>query len=711
MSISASLNFSGRHKLPVVLQTEAAECGLACLAMVSSFYGHRIDLATLRGKHSISLRGATLVELVKIAAHLDLQTRAVKADLDQLAKLTLPAVLHWDFNHFVVLTEFKWDRIMVHDPARGVRKLTMSEFSKHYTGVALELWPSQKFTAKDERQKIRIGRLFGKIHGIGATITKIFLLAGALEVFAIISPFFMQLVVDSAIVSEDRDLLTVLGTGFLLLALIQVLITGFRSWVVMVLGTTLNLRLLSNLFNHLLRLPINYFEKRHLGDVVSRFESVNVIQRTLTTSFLEAIIDGVMVMVTFVMMVIYSWKLSLIVLIAGVLYAILRFSLYQPLLQASEEQILHSAKQQSSFLETVRGIQSVKLFNRQYHRSNLFQNLAVDNFNAGINIQKLNILYKSLNGSIFGIENIGVIWIGALQVLDGGFSVGMLFAFIAYKQQFASRIISLIEKSIEFRMLGLHTNRVADIVTTEPESCRLIDTVNDLSGCLDIEVNALGFRYSDSDPMVFENLNFTINEGESVAIVGSSGCGKTTLVKVMLGLLTATQGDILIGGHKISQLSQFQFRELVGTVMQEDQLFAGSLADNISFFDEQTDLARIEECGRLASIHEDISAMPMGYNTLVGDMGTILSGGQKQRVLLARALYKKPKILILDEATSHLDVNNEKLVNEAVKQLKLTRIIIAHRPETIATVDRVITMQPYAPNPIESKLKERNVCT
>jgi ATP-binding cassette subfamily B protein RaxB len=266
----------------------------------------------------------------------------------------------------------------------------------------------------------------------------------------------------------------------------------------------------------------------------------------------------------------------------------------------------------------------------------------------------------------------------------------MLFAFISYKQQFASRIISFIEKGIEFRMLGLHTERVADIALTEPEAEDIAESFNVYPARASIEVRNLSFRYAESDPFVLKNVDLKIEEGEVVATVGPSGCGKTTLLKVLLGLLPPTEGEVLIGGVSISHLGVKRYRDMIGTVMQEDQLFAGSIAENICFFDPEPDQTWITDCAQRAAVHDDIMGMPMRYETLIGDMGTALSGGQKQRVLLARALYKRPKILFLDEATSHLDVAREKLVNNAIRQLKLTRVIIAHRPETISSADRVI---------------------
>ena len=688
------LSFSGRRATPVILQTEAAECGLACLAMVAARHGHRSDLASLRSRFSISLKGATLVHLMQIAQRLELAARALKVELSHIGQLSLPAVLHWDFNHFVVLVEVRGDQTVIHDPALGRRVLSLEQLSRHFTGVALELTPTPSFAPRVESRRLRFSQLVGRLPGLGGALGQILALAAVLEVFAIVAPFFMQLVVDQALVAADRDLLAVLGIGFLLLALLQVGVTALRSWAMMVLGTTLNLTLVTRLFRHLLRLPVSFFERRHLGDIVSRFESLSVIQRTLTTGFLEALIDGVMAIVTLIVMVWYSGTLALVVVGAAALYGLLRLALYRPLRQASEEQIVRLARQQSNFLETVRGVQSVKLFNRQLQRGAVHQNLLVDQFNAGVRVQRLQMLHRALNGALFGAENVAVIWLGAQLVLDGGFSIGMLFAFTAYKHQFVTRVSALVEKGIEFRMLGLHTDRVADVALApaEPDDAGATEAPADGA----IELRGVSFRYSDADPPVLHDVNLRIEAGESVAITGPSGCGKTTLAKIILGLLEPSAGEVLVGGISLRRFGASAHRERVAAVMQDDQLFAGSLADNIAFFDAAPDHDRIQACAQAAAVHAEIAAMPMGYNTLVGDMGTVLSGGQKQRVLLARALYRKPRLLVLDEATSHLDVTREWQVNEAIRQLELTRIIIAHRPETIASCERVVVLGPGA---------------
>ena len=686
----------GAHRVPMVLQTEAAECALACLAMVAAAHGHCTDLPTLRQRFSLSLKGATMADLVCMAGDLKLNPRALRAEPEQLSQLALPCVLHWDLNHFLVLTEVRGNVATLHDPARGVRRMKLDELSRHFTGIALELTPAADFTPKVERQTVTLKQLLGPVRGLKRSLLQIFVLAAGLEAFVLLSPFFLQWVVDGVLVSADRDLLVTLGLGFGLLVLLQVGTAAIRSWAVLHLSATLNLQWLGNVFAHLMRLPVAWFEKRHTGDIWSRFAAVQQIQKTLTTHFIEALLDGLLVVATLAMLLFYSATLTAIVLGAVAAYAALRWAFFRPLREATEEALVHEARQSSHFLESLRGVQSIKLFNRQADRQARFMNRVVDTMNADIATRKLELLFSVLHRLLFGVERVAVVWLGALLVMEQQFSVGMLFAFVAFKEQFTQRVSALIDKSVELRMLRLQGERLADIVLAVPEDVGLPQLGGAYRAAAEppprIEVRNVSFRYADGEPEVLRGLNFVIEPGESVAIVGPSGCGKTTLLKLMLGIHAPASGELRMGGVPLAQLGLARWRDLVGTVMQDDALLAGSVADNICFFDDAPEIGWIIECARMASVHDEVEAMPMGYHTLIGDMGGSLSGGQKQRLLLARALYKRPRILLLDEATSALDVDRERLVNQQVRQLQLTRVIVAHRPETIATASRVIVL-------------------
>jgi len=675
------------------LQSEAAECGLASLAMVAGHYGHCLGLRSLRQRFPLSLKGANLARLIDVANKLGFTSRPLKLELDDLRKLRTPCILHWDLSHFVVLAKAGRRRVTILDPAFGKRRLGYSEVSKHFTGVALELEPGNDFKPAKAAPAVSIRQLTGPIRGLWRTLALILIISVALQVFTVLGPLYLQWVVDQVLVSGNRELLTVVGIGFGLLVLLQVGTHLLRGLVVVFLSNRLVFQWMGNVFNHLLHLPLDFFEKRHLGDVVSRMESVRAIQRTLSTSFVEAIIDGLMAIVTLGMMLLYSWKLALVTLLAVVVYLGLRALLFRAMRRGTEKQLVAAAHQQSHLFESVRGMQSVKVAGCEDMRNAGYLNRLNETVNQELWLGKLGIGFTSANQLIFGIERIAVIWIGAVLALQNVFSVGMLMAYLAYKDQFSRRIGGLIDKWIEFRMLRLHGERLADIVMAPPESD--LEQTFEAPAPADtrIEVRKLSFRYAEGEPWVLKDCSFSVQPGESVAVMGSSGCGKSTLVKLMLGLLRPTDGKIEVGGLDIHKLGAHNFRANVGAVMQDDQLFAGSVMDNITFGDDSADIKRVEEAAKLAAIHDEIAGMPMGYHSLIGDMGTTLSGGQKQRVILARALYRQPGILFLDEATSHLDVARERLVNESVRNLELTKVIIAHRPATIASADRVLVLE------------------
>jgi ATP-binding cassette, subfamily B, bacterial CvaB/MchF/RaxB len=685
------LSFSSQRRVPLILQAEMAECGLACLAMVASFYGHKLDMAAMRKRFSADLKGMNLQQLIVLADGMGLASRALKCPLEDIGKLSLPCVLHWDMNHYVVLTAVTKSSVTINDPATGKRKLTITQFAEHFTGIALELTPTQGFKKQDQRQQMRLSQLWNKLTGLAKTLSSLLVLSILLQVFALVSPYYMQWVVDEVLISQDKPLLIVLALGFALLVIIKVITSSVRSWLVLRVSSLLNMQMGVNLLRHLLRLPMHYFEKRHIGDLVSRFGSLAQVRERLTTGLVETLVDGVMSIAVLVMMLFYSVKLTLVVIATIIMYALVRLALYRPLHNATEDSIQASAKEQSNFLENLRGIQTIKLFTCEPQRQSLWQNRYSEVINADIRLGKLNISFEAMNTLLFGLENILVIYLAASLVMDGSLSIGMLLAFMAYKNQLTERLASLIEQLILFRMLRLHLDRISDIALQQQEPNREgIAPLLDVKGQLTLE--RVSFSYGENEANIIDNVNLTIEANESVAIVGVSGCGKTTLVKLMLGLLSPSQGRILLDGQDITQIGLTQYRQQIAAVMQDDTLLSGSIADNLTFFDPEPNILRMQQSAQLAAIEPDINNMTMGYNTLVGDMGSQFSGGQVQRLLLARALYQQPSLLFMDEATSHLDIDNEIKISEQIKHLAMTRIIIAHRPETIKQAQRVLTI-------------------
>ncbi len=703
MQISSEqlLKFSFSKSVSLILQSEVAECGLASMAMIVSYYGNQLDMPAMRKRFSANLKGMNLQQLIELGDSFGLASRALQCPIGEVHKLATPCILHWDLNHFVVLTKVsgkgshpaKGAKFLINDPAVGKRILTSEEFSKHFTGICLELTPTSKFEVKEEQAKMKFTQLWSSMTGLKAGLVKLIGLSLVLQLFALMAPYYMQWVVDEVLISFDEPLLTVLAIGFALIAIISVVTNAVRSWLILRLSSLLNMQMGVNLLRHLLRLPMNYFESRHIGDIVSRFGSLAQIRERITTGFVETLVDGVMAITVLIMMALYSLKLTAVVLGAIALYTIVRLALYRPLHQATEEMIQNSAKEQSNFLENIRGIQTIKLFGNESQRQGIWQNRYSDVINSEIRLGRLNISFDSFNKLLFGLENVLVIYFAAIMVMANSLSVGMVLAFIAYKGQLTDRFANLIEQIVQFKMMRLHLDRIADIALTEQEANREGNAhfsngdSGEPKGQLTLE--NICFSYSDEQAPILNNVNLILNAGDSIAITGSSGAGKTTLMKIMLGLLQPTSGKILLEGKDITQLGLKNYRKHIAAVMQDDTLLAGSIADNISFFDPQPNYLKIEQCAHLAAVHDDINQMTMGYNSLVGDMGSNLSGGQIQRLLLARALYQSPCVLFMDEATSHLDKDNEAKISEQIQHLPMTRIMIAHRQETINMVEHV----------------------
>ena len=681
-----------RRKVPLVLQTEAAECGLACLAMVLGWHGVLTDLRSLRQRHTLSLNGITLVALSRVAQAEQLNSRAVRLEPHELSGLRLPCILHWDLSHYVVLVRVQGRHAVVLDPALGECKVRSSALSGHFSGVALELWPAPGLKPVDERARVPLSRLVGRVSGAGSVLARILGLSLALEVFALAAPLFMQWITDQVLVARDLHLLGVLTTGFALLMVIEQGITLGRSWVLANAAASLRLQWRSNVLSHLVALPNAWFQKRHLGDVLSRFRSVDSIQGVLTAAFVEATLDGLMAVLALLMMFLYSPLLGGVAVLGVCLYVLARLAWYRPLYLAREEQIVREAQQSSHLLETVRGVRALKLFGRQRERLGAWQALMAAELGAGLRVQSLNLGSRLSRGLLSGAFGLAVLWLGAQEVLGGRLSLGMLLALIAFRSQFNTRVMDLVERLIDTRMLRLDMGRLADIVLTPTEAAASSSARFGSRAELTLRLDKVSFRYADHEPLVLDDVSFEIAPGELVAITGPSGCGKSTLLNLLLGDATPTAGTVSVGTRTLDARVLAAWRCAVGTVLQDDTLFAGSISDNVCCFDNRPDHAHIAWCVRAAALADDIGRMPMGLQTLVGDMGTTLSGGQKQRVLLARALYKQPRVLLLDEATSHLDLGRETAVMAALAKLSVTRVIIAHRLETLAGVDRVIAL-------------------
>ncbi|EJY1762368.1 TPA: peptidase domain-containing ABC transporter [Klebsiella oxytoca] len=686
------LDMRWRHRVPVIHQTETSECGLACLAMICGHFGKNIDLISLRRQFNLSARGANLAGINGIAEQLGMVTRALSLELDELGALKTPCILHWDFSHFVVLVSVKHNRFILHDPARGKRTVGQEEMNRYFTGVALEVWPGSEFSVETVQNRISLRSLINSIYGIKSTLTKIFFLSVVIEAINLVMPVGTQLVMDHAIPAGDRGLLTLISAGLMFFILLRAATGMLRAWSSLVMGTLINVQWQSGLFNHLLRLPLAYFERRKLGDIQSRFGSLDTLRTTFTTSVVGAIMDSIMVAGVFVMMLLYGGYLTWIVLAFTAVYVLIRLVTYGYYRQISEETLVRGARASSYFMETLYGIATVKIQDMAERRGTHWLNLKIDAINSGIKLTKMDLLFGGINTFVAACDQVAILWLGTSLVIDNQMTIGMFVAFGSFRGQFSDRVATLTNFLLHLRMMSLHNERIADIALHEREERKPhLDLQNNMRP-VSLETNDLSYRYDSQSAPIFSGLSLSVAPGESVAITGTSGAGKTTLMKVLCGLFEPDSGKVLVNGTDIRQLGINNYHRIIACVMQDDRLFSGSIRENICGFAEEMDETWMTECAKASYIHDVIMNMPMGYETLIGELGEGLSGGQKQRIFIARALYRKPGILFMDEATSSLDTESERFVNLAVKKLNVTKVIIAHRESTLRTVNRIINI-------------------
>ncbi len=679
------------RRVPVLWQTEAQECGVVCIAMVTAYHGRDLDLAELRARGLAGARGSTLRDLVALAEAEGMNCRGLRLELQHLKRLAPPAVLHWNLDHFVVLVKARRRGVWIHDPAGGRRRYSWDELSRHFTGVALELRPSDRFRARPLPRRLKLTDLWRGAVGLGGSLVNVLALSLLLQVTLVLAPLQVQWVVDQGVMRADQEIIALLALGFALLLLVRLAAQLLRGWLITRLTFLLAFEFGRNLFAHMLRLPLDWFEKRHLGDIVSRFGSLGPVRDAMTQGLVTVCVDGFMAFAMLAMILAYDVGLAALVLAACTLYLLLRFAQAPALARVSMDEITHQARADSSFLESMRAMPAVRVYAQERARLDLWQNQQAGAINAGIQGAKFGLLGEGAQTLIFGIETILVVYLGARHVLDGALTIGMLYAFLSYKGEFTSRLGELVRQGLELRLLRVHLERLADPYCAVAEPAAESASPERVGGAL--RLAGVGFRYGEREPWILREVNLNVEPGDFIALVGPSGGGKTTLVKLMIGQSRPTTGTVLVGGRPVEGGWLHCYRSSIGCVLQDDALFAGSLAANISLFDPGFDAERLAQVCRLARIEELIAALPMGLETPVGDMGAALSGGQVQRLLLARALYRSPDFLFLDEGTAHLDPETRLEIQEMLVELRCTRVIATHDPSFAARADRVYAVR------------------
>ena len=679
------------RRMQPLLQTEAAECGLAALAMIANHHGHRVTLSGLRQLFPTSIKGMTLEQLMRIASELELAPRAVRLELDELDQLQKPAILHWDLNHFVVIESANSRGVTILDPAIGRRRISLAQLSRHFTGVALELTPTAAFKPIDAQKRTRLSDLWSRLSNYRGPFVQILGLSLLLQLTALLTPFFMQLVVDEAVGKGDASLLTVLLFGFAAVYAFGAITRALREWVVLTLGESLSFQLGGNVVRHLVRLPLAYFERRHVGDLLSRIGSIQPIQDLLARGIVNTMIDTILLVTTLAVMSFISLWLTAIVVATALLYLLANQLLYPTIRRRTEEEIVARAGEETYLMETMRAIRAIKLHGHETMRENGWRNRYADVISAGYRRRIAGIQLDLVEEMLFGASFLLTVYFGAVAVIEQQLTVGLLLAFLAYRSNFTTSASALVDQFQRWRLLSIHLDRLSDIVTEKKEEF-VAGPERELLAGPSLRVEGLTFAYSPAEKPIFVDLDLDVPKGSFIAITGPSGAGKTTLMRILLGLLQPTAGQLFVDGVPITPASMASWRARVGAVMQDDYLLTGTLADNIAFFDPLPDERLIEHAARLARIHDEIIRMPMGYYSLVSDMGAALSSGQRQRILLARALYRDPDVLFLDEGTANLDPATESQIANMIGRLDITRIVIAHRPALVERADIVFRL-------------------
>lgn len=678
---------NGRRNLPVVRQATATECGLACVAMIASYHGMPTDLASLRRKHEASLKGATLTGIAACCTEMGLSTRAVRCDIQELRKLRTPCILHWRFNHFVVLKSVKEDRIVVHDPARGVVSEKSTVVSDAFTGIALEVTSAPRFRRAKPPLRLKLRDIVSSDTRLRRQFLAGLLLALICEILLLTTPFYLQVVIDKVLAKGDSQLLITLATAFSILLIIHVLANVMRQLTFHYLSHVTVFDIATRVLHRLLKLPIRFFRNRELGDIQHRVQSLSRIQSFIVQSVPALILDSLFVILITGLMTLYEPRLTLLMVVALGLWCCWRILIFSLSLRLSGDIAQSESSVQTHFLETLRAVQSIKVANGESQRESEWRDLFVNATNARIRIGNLHVVDNAVRQVLFQGARIMTVYLLARRGLDGQISIGMISAYVAYLGMFTTRGCGIVDRVLEYKLLEVPLDRLADIVFSEEECCDSVGSDRPLG---DIELRHVSFSYSRDEPEILRDCSVLIRESELTAIAGPSGVGKSTLLQLIAGHETLSGGEFLISGRPAHHWRPHDLRAQMAVVFQDDRLLKGSVAENIALFDSGLDMARIRSAAAMACIADDIESLPMGYETRIGDLGSSLSRGQVQRILLARAYYRRPALLLLDEATSGLDYALEKQVISGLCELLATKLVVTHSDLMLQAADKVL---------------------
>ncbi|MEB3883683.1 ABC transporter transmembrane domain-containing protein [Lyngbya sp. CCY1209] len=679
---------------PFVEQQSSSDCGAACLAMISRYWGKDFGLNRLRNLAGVGRSGASLKGLARAAESLGYQARPVRASLTRLEDEKHPWIAHWQGDHYIVVYRVRGKQVWVGDPAQGKRKLSRSQFLDGWTGYALLLEATERL---DEvpNQKRSLGRFMGLLWPHRSLGLQIILISILVQLFGVVTPLLTQIILDRVVVNNSVTSLHVFALGALIFGLWSLGLSSVRQYLLSYLSNRLDLTMISGFIRHALSLPLSFFETRRVGDIITRVQENQKIQRFLIGQILLAWLNLVTGFVYLGLMLYYNWRLT--VLILGLIPPIVIVTLVStPLLRRMSRKVFNAvADQNSTLVEMMTGVQTLKSVAAEQELRWRWEDRLTKQLNARFEGQKLGINLGLISQAINTVGSTALLWFGVMMVIQGDLTIGQFFAFNMMQGKVISPVLSLVGLWDELQEVLISVERLNDVFDSEPEE----DPRHPLLVLSSVEGNVrfedVTFRYSDdAEVNTLQNLSFEVQRGQTVAIVGRSGSGKSTLVKLLQRLYLPSSGRISVDGHDVSHISPQSLRQHMGVVPQECYLFSGTIEENIALYRDEYDLEDVVEAAKLAEAHAFIQSLPLGYNTKVGERGSSLSGGQRQRVAIARALLGKPPILVLDEATSSLDTESEQRFQRNLEQLSRDRttFIIAHRLSTVRNADLILVL-------------------
>ncbi|MEW6472631.1 MAG: peptidase domain-containing ABC transporter [Actinomycetota bacterium] len=680
-----------RRRVPLVPQMELGDCGAACLAMVLAYHGRVVRLEELRMETGTDRDGVGAVAILEAARRYGLSARGVAADVGSLGHLPRGSILHWDFDHFVVFEGADRRGVDVVDPAVGRRRVPMDTFRHSFTGVALVFEPTEDFAA-GRGHAAGTWRYVRPLLGQSRSLGRVLVASVVIRVLAVAFPILTGLVVDEIAPSRDRHLLTVVAVAMLAVVLYQLLAAVVRAQLLLQLRTHLDVRLTTTFVEHLVRLPYSFFLRRSAGDLMMRLQSNSEVREILTTGALAAVLDGTLATGYLVALFVVDATLGALVLGLGVLQVAVLVGSWRRHQRLMAESLEVESRSQSYTYELLAGVETLKAMGAETRAAERWQGFFAEEINATLARGRLTAWIEALTGTLEIGSPLVILVFGAFRVLDGDLSLGAMLAATALAVGFLEPLGALVEGALPMAVTRSYMERLNDVLDTPQEQAgETVVPAPRLAG--HVVAENLSFRYSPRTPPVVVDVSLEVRPGQQLGIAGRSGAGKSTLAHLLLGLYPPTSGRILFDGLDLTTLEVRSVRRQLGIVTQRPYLFGASIAENIAFNAPGAGLDEIMDAARLACVHDDIMALPLGYETLLGDGGSSLSGGQQQRIALARALVHRPAILLLDEATSDLDSLTERRIFEQLAGLRCTTIVIAHRLSTIRHADTILVME------------------